>query len=116
MTSVTKGYEPTPEELKSISPFIWCRYLTGSPALLGYAMLFNNADVPMELQYKIISNVCKAQKIKYIPYPKNTKEKDVKEIDYLCKYFKINPSKAQEYLELIDKKELNKIISMYQSL
>lgn len=113
MSSVTKGYEPTPEELKSISPFIWCRYLCGSPKLISYALLFNNSDVPMDLQYRIIRNACKMMNIKYIPYPKNLKEESSKELEALSWYFKINPAKSKEYLELISKDELNNIMSLY---
>lgn len=114
MTGVTKGYKPTPDELKEIPPFIWCRFLSGNPNLLAYANLFNNDKIPMELQYQIISNVCKEKKIKYIPYPKNTSVKPDEDLEILARHFKINLDKAREYLELIDKSELEGILKMYK--
>ena len=114
MTGVTKGYKPTPEEFKEIPPFIWCRFLSGNPNLLAYANYFNNDIIPIELQYEIISDVCKEKRIKYIPYPKNTSVKADEDLEILAKHFKINLEKAREYLTLIDEKELKEILQMYK--
>lgn len=114
MGGVTKGYKPTPEELKEIYPFIWCRFLSGNPNLLAYANYFNNDKIPMDLQYQIISNVCKKRKIKFIPYPKNVNEKPNEDLEILARHFKINLDKAREYLTLIDKDELEGILKMYK--
>lgn len=109
MTSVTKGYEPTDEEIRMIPAFIWCRYLSGDPRLLPYAIMFNNSDIPMRLQYKTIACLCQKFKIKYIPYPKNVQVSEDKIINMIQEHFKINSEKAKEYLELMSPEELNYI-------
>lgn len=109
MTGVTKNYDPTPEELNIIPQFIWCRYLSGDPRLLPYAIMFNNSEVPMRLQYKTIACLCSKFKIKYIPYPKNVGESDDKVVKMVQEHFKINSEKAKEYLELLSPEELKEI-------
>lgn len=113
MSGVAKGLDATPEEIKTINPFVWCRFLSGSPVLLPYAIMFNNSDIPMDLQYKTVKAICKSRNIKFIPYPKTIKD-EVQNVEDLQKFFKINAEKAREYLTLIDKEELKAIRDIYK--
>lgn len=101
--------EITEEDINKISDFVFCRWLSGNPNLIGLSNLFNQySDIPIELKVKIVQNIV-GGKVRYIPYPKGTKESEVKDLEYLSEFFNISREKAQMYAEFIDKKELQKI-------
>lgn len=101
--------EITEEEINKISDFVFCRWLSGNPNLIGLSNLFNQySDIPIELKVKIVQNLV-GGKVRYIPYPKGAKETEVKDLEYLSEFFNISREKAQMYAEFIDKKELQKI-------
>jgi hypothetical protein len=105
---------PSEDEINKIPPFIFCRWLSGNPSAIMAANQLNFYDkIPMVNQYKVIKGVF-AGKIKYIPYPKNTKEDESIKVGYLCDFFKISTEKANEYLEFIAPQELEHIINMYE--
>lgn len=101
--------EITEEDINKISDFVFCRWLSGNPNLIGLSNLFNQySEIPIELKVKIVQNLV-GGKVKYIPYPKGAKETEVKDLEYLSEFFNISREKAQMYAEFIDKKELQKI-------
>lgn len=110
-----KSKNPTQEEINKIQPFIFLKWLSGSPYTIQAANTLNMYyDIPIENQFNLIKTAF-GGKIKYIPYPKNVKVNSDKITEYLCLHFKINPNLVPEYLELIDKKELDSIVEMYQA-
>jgi len=115
MTGVLdKKKTPTDEEIKKIPSFIFCRWLSGNPHAIFAANQINYYyDIPIENQYKMIKEVF-AGKIRYIPYPKSETSQTEKSVEYLADYFKLSLEKAREYLEFIDKDELNNIVTMYR--
>lgn len=101
--------EITEEDINKISDFVFCRWLSGNPNLIGLSNLFNQySDIPIELKVKIVQNLV-GGKVRYIPYPKGAKETEVKDLEYLSEFFNISREKAQMYAEFIDKKEFQKI-------
>lgn len=101
--------EITEEEINKISDFVFCRWLSGNPNLIGLSNLFNQySNIPIELKVKIVQNIV-GGKVRYIPYPKGAKETEVKDLEYISEFFNISREKAQMYAEFIDKKELQKI-------
>lgn len=106
---ILNNSEITEEDINKISDFVFCRWLSGNPNLIGLSNLFNQySDIPIELKVKIVQNLV-GGKVRYIPYPKGTKETEVKDLEYLSEFFNISREKAQMYAEFIDKKELQKI-------
>lgn len=106
---------PKPEDLKKISSFVFCRWLSGSPFSVIAANQINYYyDIPIENQYNMIKNAF-AGKIKYIPYPKNETEDKQKHVQYLIEYFKISEEKARDYLRYISKEELQYITKLYET-
>lgn len=104
---------PAKEEIDKISSYIFCRWLSGSPYVVQAANVINQYDIPMENQFLMINSAF-GGKIKYIPYPKNSKKEDSKIQEIIAKHFKINLDLANEYIELMDKEELDFIVSLYQ--
>lgn len=105
---------PTPEEIQKIPSFIFCNWLSGSPHAIFAANQINYySDIPIENQYKMIK-IAFGGKIKYIPYPKKIQEDEFKHVDYLVEHFKISQEKAKEYLTIMDKSELKRIVDMYE--
>ena len=117
MTGVLdKNSKPSNEEIEKIPSFIFCRWLSGNPATIMASNQINYYDkIPIVTQYKMIKTVF-AGKIKFIPYPKNVDQQQLKNIEYLTDYFKISEEKAREYLEFISEDELNSIIQMYEEM
>lgn len=106
---ILNNSEITEEDINKISDFVFCRWLSGNPNLIGLSNLFNQySDIPIELKVKIVQNLV-GGKVRYIPYPKGAKETEVKDLEYLSEFFNISREKAQMYAEFIDKKELQKI-------
>jgi hypothetical protein len=97
------------EDINKISDFVFCRWLSGNANLIGLSNLFNQyPNIPIELKVKIVQNLV-GGKVRYIPYPKGTKETEVKDLEYISEFFNISREKAQLYAEFIDKKELQQI-------
>lgn len=106
---ILNNSEITEEEINKISDFVFCRWLSGNPNLIGLSNLFNQySNIPLDLKVKIVQNIV-GGKVRYIPYPKGAKETEVKDLDYISEFFNISREKAQMYAEFIDKKELQKI-------
>ena len=115
-SAINPKVNPSDEEIEKIPSYIFCRWLSGNPLTIQAGNIFNLYDkIPILNQYKMVKSAFSG-KIRYIPYPKNTTEKALKEIEYLQLHFKINEQKAKEYIELIDKKELQEIVQMYDQM
>lgn len=113
MGTLDPNKKPSEDEIEKISPFQFCRWLSGSPGTILAANQINYYyNIPMVNQYHMIKNAF-AGKVKYVPYPKSHKDVVSKEIEYLQRHFNISNEKAREYMELIDKQELKDIIDMY---
>lgn len=106
---ILNNSEITEEDVNKISDFVFCRWLSGNPNLIGLSNLFNQySNIPLDLKVKIVQNIV-GGKVRYIPYPKGAKETEVKDLDYISEFFNISKEKAQMYAEFIDKKELQQI-------
>ena len=114
MTSVLdKRKTPSAQEINKIPSFIFCRWLSGNPHTIQAANLINMYDkIPMESQFHMIRSAF-GGKVKFIPYPKNVTAENLHVREIVAKHFKITVEKAQEYLELIDEKELQQIVDLY---
>lgn len=106
--------KPSLDEIQKIPSFIFCRWLAGTPQTIFASNMINQYyDIPIECQYQMIKSAF-AGKIRFIPYPKSSKENDSKDVEYISMYFNISIEKAREYLTLISNDELNTIKSLYQ--
>ena len=106
---ILNNSEIAEEDINKISDFVFCRWLSGNPNLIGLSNLFNQySNIPLDLKVKIVQNLV-GGKVRYIPYPKGAKETEVKDLEYISEFFNISREKAQMYAEFIDKKELQKI-------
>jgi len=111
---IDKRKNPSDADINKIPSYIFCKWLSGNPHAISAANQINYYyDIPMVQQYFMIKSAF-AGKIKYIPYPKNVSEKALKEVEYIQEHFKINQEKAKEYIELMDPKEKQEIVNMYQ--
>ena len=113
LNTLFKDETPSDEDLKTIPPFIFCRYLGSNPYCLTIANFLNQYyNIPIELQYKAVKPLVKG-KLKYIRYISTAKTND-KTIENIMKYYKISYSKAKEYLDFISEQELEKINNIYR--
>lgn len=104
---------PTPVDIQKIPSYIFCKWLSGNPMTMQAANAINlYPDIPIENQYWVVKNAF-AGKVKFIPYPKNVTEDALKKVEFVAKHYNINEEKAQEYIDLMDSKQLHDIIQMY---
>ena len=117
ITSTLKNEEPSENEINEIPSYVFCRWLSGSPYFLQLANIFNRfSDIPIVNQFYTIKNYNKytlKQKVKFIPYPKGSSEKEEKDLEYISKYYKCSLESAREYLEFISDSELNRLRNAY---
>ena len=113
-SSLDKNKSPTPEDLKKIQSFVFCKWLAGDSRTILTANTINQYyDIPIENQYYLVKNKF-AEKIRNIKYIKSEKdEANQAIIAILEKHFKISTEKAKEYLTFISKDELNYLKELY---
>lgn len=113
ITSTLTNYQPSDEEINAIPSFLFCRWLSGNKATIFAANEINKYyNIPIECQYKMVKYALNG-KIKFIQFPKNIKTESSSDIDILQKHFNISYTKAQEYLGLISKSEIDEIRRIY---
>ncbi len=106
---VLTGEEITEADASKVSDFIFLRWLTGNPNFIEMANVLNGMkDVPEILKLKLVQSVI-GKKVRYIPYPKNLKETDDKDIKYIMEFYNISRPKAQLYSEFISPGDMEKI-------
>lgn len=80
---------------------------------IGAANMINMySDIPIENQFFMIRNAF-GGKVKYIPYPKQESQDELKKEQYISNFFNISLQKAHEYMDLISAEELELITQMY---
>ena len=108
------------EEKKSFNVFIINKALSMNPNYLGIVnMVQNFTGLNQILSQKEVFNLyysllpTKFRFYKWIKGEKTKKEKE--KAEYLAIYFKISTREAYDYLKILDKKTINKIIKNYES-
>ena len=108
------------EEKKSFNVFIINKALSMNPNYLGIVnMVQNFTGLNQILHQKEVFNLyysllpTKFRFYKWIKGEKNKKEKE--KAEYLAMHFKISTREAYDYLKILDRKTINKIIKNYES-
>ena len=108
------------EEKKSFNVFIINKGLSMNPNYLGIVnMVQNFTGLNQILSQKEVFNIYfkllpnKFRFYKWIKGIKNKKEKE--KAEYLAMHFKISTREAYDYLQILDKKSINKIIKNYKN-
>ena len=108
------------EEKKSFNVFIINKGLSMNPNYLGIVnMVQNFTGLNQILSQKEVFNIYfkllpnKFRFYKWIKGIKNKKDKD--KAEYLAMHFKITTREAYDYLQILDKKSINKIIKNYKN-
>ena len=108
------------EEKKSFNVFIINKGLSMNPSYLGIVnMVQNFTGLNQILSQKEVFNLyysllpTKFRFYKWIKGEKTKKDKD--KAEYLAMHFKISTREAYDYLKILDKKTINKIIKNYKN-
>ena len=108
------------EEKKSFNVFIINKGLSMNPNYLGIVNIVQNftglnqilsQKEVFNIYFKLLPN--KFRFYKWIKGIKNKKDKD--KAEYLAMHFKISTREAYDYLQILDKKSINKIIKNYKN-
>jgi len=108
------------EEKKSFNVFIINKALSMNPSYLGIVnMVQNFTGLNQILSQKEVFNLyfnllpTKFKFYKWIKGEKNKKDKE--KAEYLAIHFKVSTREAYDYLKVLDKKTINKIIKNYKN-
>ena len=108
------------EEKKSFNVFIINKALSMNPNYLGIVnMVQNFTGLNQILSQKEVFNLyfnllpTKFKFYKWIKGEKNKKDKE--KAEYLAIHFKVSTREAYDYLKILDKKTINKIIKNYKN-
>ena len=108
------------EEKKSFNVFIINKALSMNPNYLGIVNMVQNftglnqilsQKEVFNLYYSLLPN--KFRFYKWIKGEKTKKEKE--KAEYLAMHFKVSTREAYDYLRILDRKTINKIIKNYES-
>ena len=105
------------EEKKSFNIFIINKALSMNPNYLDIVNMVqrytNNMLNPKEvfnLYFNLLPN-----KFGFYKWIKGTKDKNKEKYQILAQHFKCSSREAKDYMELLDKKEINKILKLYKN-
>ena len=108
------------EEKKSFNVFIINKALSMNPSYLGIVnMIQNFTGLNQILSQKEVFNIyfnllpSKFRFYKWIKGEKNKKEKE--KAEYLAMHFNVSTREAYDYLQILDRKTINKIIKNYKN-
>ena len=108
------------EEKKSFNVFIVNKALSMNPNYLGIVNMFQNyTGLNQVISPKEVFNIyfnLLPNKFKFYRWIKGEKTKKEKEkAEYLAMHFKVSTREAYDYLKILDKKTINKIIKNYKN-
>lgn len=120
MTSLLNNTQPTDKEILTLNSFFMVRWLSNNRHTVPMSNMINmNYDMPLDIQYKFcrdyIAMTRMKDKVKFITFSKEKQNKDFQKLmDNIQKKYKVNEVIAQEYFQLMDNEQRNKIYSMYE--
>ena len=108
------------EEKKSFNIFIINKALSMNPNYLGIVnMVQNFTGLNQILSQKEVFNLYYSllpNKFRFYKWIKGEKtKKDKEKAEYLAMHFKVSTREAYDYLQILDKKTINKIIKNYKN-
>ena len=105
------------EEKKSFNIFIINKALSMNPNYLNIVNMVqrytNNLLDPKEvfnLYFNLLPN-----KFRFYKWIKGAKDKNKEKYQILAQHFKCSSREAKDYMELLDKKEINRILKLYKN-
>ena len=105
------------EEKESFNIFIINKALSMNPNYLNIVNMVqrytNNMLNPKEvfnLYFNLLPN-----KFRFYKWIKGTKDKNKEKYQILAQHFKCSSREAKDYIKLLDKKEVNKILKLYKN-
>ena len=108
------------EEKKSFNVFIINKALSMNPNYLGIVNIVQNfTGLNQILSQKEVFNLYYSllpNKFRFYKWIKGTKiKKDKEKAEYLAMHFKVSTREAYDYLKILDRKTINKIIKNYKN-
>ena len=104
------------EEKKSFNIYIINKALSMNPSYLNIVNMVqkytNNMLEPKEvfnLYYDLLPN-----KFRFYKWIKGTKDKNKEKYQILAEHFKCSSREIKDYIKLLDKKQINKILKLYK--
>ena len=104
------------EEKKSFNIYIINKALSMNPSYLNIVNMVqkytNNMLEPKEvfyLYYNLLPN-----KFRFYKWIKGTKDKNKEKYQILAEHFKCSSHEIKDYIKLLDKKQINKILKLYK--
>lgn len=120
MTSILKANDnPDKEEAQKINTFFFARWLSNNRFTTPIAHVLNRFyNIPPEVQLRFANDYAELtglrNKVKFIGFSKEKKDENLQKLlDNISRYYKINEVQAEEYFDLMDNDERNRLFNMY---
>jgi hypothetical protein len=116
--SILKPFMPKKEEIEKINTFFFCRWLSNNRFTVPIAGILNKYyNIPIYVQYIFANDyvelVQMRNKVKFIGIQKEYRSVNEDILKNIKRYYKINDEEAQEYCKLMNEKEKNRFLNMY---
>jgi len=120
MTSILKKNEnPTKEQAQILNSFFFVRWLSNNRFTTPIAHVLNTYyNIPLEVQLRFANDYTELtglrNKVKFIGFNKAQVSPEMKKIlDNISRRYKVSETTAQEYFDLMDNKERDRIYTLY---
>lgn len=121
MTSILKETNPTKEELQNINTFFFARWLSNNRFTMPISSVLNLFyNIPPDVQYRFANDYAELtnmrKKVKFIGFQKEKVHPDMQKLlDNIKRMYKVNEVQAQEYFNLMDDTERDRMYNLYDT-
>ncbi len=118
-SSILTKEMPSKEQARTISGFFFVRWLSGNRYTIPIAGVLNRYyNIPTEVCYIFANDYAELtnmrDKVKFIGIPKEKKNEDYQKLlDNIQRRYKINETQSEEYFNLMDDNERDRLYNMY---
>lgn len=120
MSSILKPHDkPTLEEAKTINTFFFARWLSNNRFTTPIAHILNTYyNIPPEVQLRFAQDYSDLTglpgKVKFIGFNKEKRDPNMQKLlDNISRYYKINEIQSEEYFNLMNDTERDRLFNMY---
>ena len=99
---------------KGYQPYMINRFVSMSEIFILFVNEVNFREVPKSVHYKYMFSFLPKRKM-FFRYIKNKKDLTFKEKKTIAHYFKIGLREADEYIKMLDPKQIKEVLEVYRS-
>ena len=99
---------------KGYQPYMINRFVSMAEVFIPLVNEINSFQVPKDVHFKYMFSILPKRK-QYFKYIKGSKDLSEKEKKTISHYFQVGKREAEEYIRVLDKKQIDEILEIYRS-